>query len=583
MKIKRLRTAVLLPMVAYCLVMGLAACSNDDIANNDPATAGKGGVTFRMTEEDFEPAEEVSTRAAAPTTMIQDLGDGLTAEVTIEPDTTKHAKEKAAATRAITSTRPYTIRAYQGNVLKGEIKGKFNGTTFIPAAGDDGVMYLPHGNYDFVAFNDKVTASGTTLTVNRGDIKDAFYTVQRNVTINQDPRQSVAFSMKHAGAFSGITLIYANFLIDAEITNLEFIPYGGYYFSEKKATNPAERFTYKLETAPGSIPETMTYDFTTDSYTYPTMGQISNTNGVQRLNSNVFTGGSLNIGDKIAIQENDNQCREYLLPTTDLANYKITFTSGEIDGVSLVGKSVTVPTHKLVQANKQYTVNIKLILGYRYLFSDGTTGTLAANPSKTPIGVVVNNIKKLAVALNDAPGGNLYWDQYNYSGNRNSSGGPGNLVRQGNLWGSSLYNLDALKAADDYYTTAGYGGPQSAGGKYWTVPSRDEWIFVLGNLAIPSYSRHKIGENRTYGEWELKDYYDGIHPTAPTLNMTRFNNAFTQAGGTAPSGNYWFAEEQADASGKWQQRSALMYGSGIPHLDWQDKTYNAQVRPIIYY
>ena len=170
-----------------------------------------GIVSFSIDEKDYETSGNVtSTRAAAQSQPeIQDLGDGWQAEVSLVPDTTRRPEQKVA-TRAIYGNKHYTIRAYQGSTLKGEIKGTFNGNNFTPDAGDPGVMQLPHGYYDFVCFNDKVTANGTTLSVNRADIPNAYYTVERNVLINQDPKQKVAFTSKHAGALVNVYLEFTN-------------------------------------------------------------------------------------------------------------------------------------------------------------------------------------------------------------------------------------------------------------------------------------------------------------------------------------------------------------------------------------
>ena len=53
-------------------------------------------------------------------------------------------------------------------------------------------IILPHGTYDFICFNDKVSVNGTQFTVNRTDAATARFTIERNVVINQDPKQYVA-------------------------------------------------------------------------------------------------------------------------------------------------------------------------------------------------------------------------------------------------------------------------------------------------------------------------------------------------------------------------------------------------------
>ena len=139
------------------IVTGFAfsGCSNsEDLADGVTPQDGMERVSFKISEKDFEPAEEVAgTRAAAqPQTELQDLGDGWQAEVSLVPDTS-HREEAKAKTRSIYTPTHYTIQAYQGGVLKGQTKGTFKGSTFTPDAGATESIYLPHGSYDFVCFN----------------------------------------------------------------------------------------------------------------------------------------------------------------------------------------------------------------------------------------------------------------------------------------------------------------------------------------------------------------------------------------------------------------------------------------------
>ena len=198
MKIKKINTVILLLALAGIILTG---CSNEDIVNVNPQEEGTGNVSFSIVEKDYEPAtDNPKTRAAAEetTSVTQDLGDGLIAEVSLVPDTTH--RSEAPKTRAINTPTHYTIQAFQGNVKKGELKGTFNGSTFTPDTGQPEAIGLPHGTYDFVCFNDGVTSNGTLLSVNRAHAATARFTVKCGVAINQDPKQQVEFTLKHAGA-----------------------------------------------------------------------------------------------------------------------------------------------------------------------------------------------------------------------------------------------------------------------------------------------------------------------------------------------------------------------------------------------
>lgn len=63
--------------------------------------------------------------------------------------------------------------------------------------------------------------------------------------------------------------------------------------------------------------------------------------------------------------------------------------------------------------------------------------------------------------------------------------------------------------------------------------------------------------------------------------MTRFNKAFTDVGGTAPSGIYWTRNECQDG-GNYMQGLMFIGGSGYG-FQLASKTSTAQVRPFIRY
>lgn len=573
-------------MLALSIVAGsfLVGCSNsEDLSKELTPKEGMGIVSFSIDEKDYETSENVtSTRAAAQSQPeIQDLGDGWQAEVSLVPDTTRRPEQKVA-TRAIYGNKHYTIRAYQGSTLKGEIKGKFNGNNFTPDAGDPGVMQLPHGYYDFVCFNDKVTANGTTLSVNRADIPNAYYTVERNVLINQDPKQKVAFTSKHAGALVYVSLTYINCEIPTTVTTTvsrtEFNPWMGSTktFYKTKTTNPADQYQYVLNTATNSIPETMSYDFVANTYSYPTMGQLSKS-------------GSLQVGDSdpnatpgsIEYLGGDNIADVYLLPSTDCSKFKLTFTTGELYGKSLAGKSVTVPTHKLVERNKQYNLKINLIMENQYLFSDGTIGFLDKNIGKTAIGVVYNLVSRRALALKDVTeysNSNFMW-----SYNTTSQESYGALVNYNQLFtastsGQVATSTIATQAARNYT-------PQLTS-KQWRIPDFQE-VLVIGS---------NFGKMASYGKDSRHPYdYSFLVPESasatdftpspssinfPQMDMTRFNAAFTRVGGDPMMGTYWTNTECKDGS-EYRQVVVNVGGSSNYSISLAPKNSTAKIRPVI--
>lgn len=588
MKKNIFRTLLIMFVFSVISCLGFSGCSNsEDLSNDVTPENDMGHVSFKITEKDFELGEEIAgTRAAAqPQPELQDLGDGVMAEVSLVPDTT-HRVQNKAATRAIYTPTHYTIQAYQGSVKKGELKGTFNGSTFTPDTGQPKSMNLPHGTYDFVCFNDKVMANGTQYTVNRADAGTARFTVKRGVVINQDPKQYVAFEMKYAGANIWVSLSYANFSIEMVATHLSGS--GLFPQAEYQANNPAERVKTSMESLPGSIPETMIYDFSTDTYTYPSLGTQTPTTpweiGASALNQM--------LGHKMFVNSNYSSGDVFCLPTTDCANFKLTFTFGEFYGHSLAGKSITIPTHKQVEINKQYHVVVNLLLSPTYLFSDGTTGALT--PGKTPVGVVLDPYQKIAVALNDVTsafgGSNLQWASYSSRESSNPATNYKDLFDKYESLNSKgtvnyISSSAAMSAARGYYQTVGFGNSFGSN-QVWYVPSVKEFLLMgvsLGRLPhrTPGDMMSETGYNYLIPSNAPATGFTGTFPQFPTMDMTRFNKAFTDAGGIAPSGTYWTSTECQDGS-DYKQGIIDVNGAGYSFF-LSSKTASSKVRPFIHY
>ena len=65
------------------------------------------------------------------------------------------------------------------------------------------------------------------------------------------------------------------------------------------------------------------------------------------------------------------------------------------------------------------------------------------------------------------------------------------------------------------------------------------------------------------------------------MDMTRFNNAFTNVNGEAPSGTYWTSIECKD--GTEYKQATITISGGKYHLGLKSKTETAKVRPFIRY
>lgn len=582
MKIKRINTAFLLLALAG---MTLTGCSNEDLANVNPQEEGTGNVSFSIVEKDYEPADNTpKSRAAIEETKpeIQDLGNGLIAEVSLVPDTTHRVENPK--TRAINTPTHYTIQAYQGGVKKGELKGTFNGSTFTPDPGQPEAIGLPHGTYDFVCFNDGVTSNGTKLTVNLVDAATARFDVQRNVVINQDPKQQIKFTMKHAGARVLVVAEYRNFAITSKMTSTQYIDEFGMAMYKGQFDNPLEKFKYTVGTSANDAPSTMVYDVATNSYSYPTMGQAS-VSGEAETGWPVAAGGTpgSTFGNQSSIFKS-----VYVLPTTDVAKLKVTFTYGELYGNSLVGKSITIPNHKQVEANKRYFVEVRVYMTNQYLYSDGTSGSLDKNTGKTPIAVIYNLVHRLAIALHDVKVGGSDQIQWNNATSQESSDPVTNY--QTLLGGSWEGNVSATNTATQ--ATANYTVPYTGSAPLnWKVPTRLMFCDMgdfLGRMLESGNSVELYSRNDASFKFLIPSSAaaTGFTPAPSTINfpamdMTHFNNAFTKVGGTPPSGTYWMSTECKD--GTEYKQATITISGGKYHLGLKSKTETAKIRPFIYY
>ena len=581
MKIKRINTVILLLAFAGITLTG---CSNEDLANITPQEEGTGNVSFSIVEKDYEPADNTPKSRAAEETKseAQDLGDGLMAEVSLMPDTTHRAE--APKTRAINTPTRYTIQAYQGGVKKGELKGTFNGSTFTPDAGQPKSISLPHGTYDFVCFNDKVTANGTQFTVNRSDAATARFTVQRGVVINPVSKQQVTFTMKHAGSAINVCIWYINFSLKGELTNVQVVDNGllspnrGQLIYKGKVANPAENYHYTMGTPAGTVPETMVYDLATDATSNPAMGQIS-VSGEPDANG-------LNVAAGVMPGWNYPSSRTvfsmYCLPKTDCSKLKLTFTSGEFYGCSLAGKTVTVPEVKQTEANKMYNILVRLYINDQYLYDDGTAGPLAKNSGKNPVGVVIDPYMRVAVALHDVNEGGS--DQFQWSNATTTQE-------------SSLVSYDygtLVGSASDYVAT---GAAFQAADNYVPAISGHSWrIQPLQNFIIMGHSLGRMLESGDTYKKFFKMSWSYLVPSGaaatgftpvpssvnfPAMDMTRFNAAFKKVHGTVPSGTYWTNSECK--VGSEYKMATIEISGGKLHLGLKSKTETAKVRPFIFY
>ena len=361
--------------LSAALLLFTASCSNDE--NNSEQKEPTQAVQFSFINEDFG-EDETPTRTAETTKpQIIDLGD-CEAEISVESEPA--TKTRGALTPA---NGHYTIRAYQAGTLKGEMSGTFSGGTFTPDGGSNKKLNLPYGTYDFVAFNDDVTVSGTNLTTPRAKAETArmgFATIN----ITSPTPIKVLFTMKHVGC-----------RLRTQFVCQKHIP---------------ENITATLEqTAANVIPTSVAYNPATKAYTATNGAMAAENNNLPADNSSKFVGS--NYGQNYAYFSTSDY--HYFLPTTEGAKLKLVFSAGTVFWKPLTGTIPQLNATLQMQAGKSYVVKIKLKPGYTYLMSDGTTGhfkdTTFGGGTKTPVAVVADPTARVAIALKNVSDTEYDW------------------------------------------------------------------------------------------------------------------------------------------------------------------------------
>ena len=460
--------------LAVALLLLTAACSNDE--NNNPKEKPTQAVQFSFTNEDFGADETLSraTGAAEAKPQTVDLGD-CEAEISVE-------NEPAVKTRGTMTNANghYTIRAYQGGTLKGEIKGTFSGGNFTPDATSPKDIGLSAGTYDFIAFNDDVIPSGSDLTVDRTKAETARMGTTTVLITATPQKQKVNFTMKHVGCRLRTQIVTQKHISETITATLE-------------------------QTAANVIPTSVAYNPATKAYT--------NSNGAmtpEANNSPASTEAKYHIsgyGVPAHFFYTSTSDYHYFLPTTNGTKLKLMFSGGTVFWDPLSGIIPQLSAALTMNANKSYLVKIKLKPNYLYLFSDGTTGffkeTTAGGGSKTPVAIVVERTKHIAMALQDIPDPFIptnvalfNWDNKltlssvdmptsdseaftRYNGYEETWDGSTTL--DGKIKGNEAV-YPAFKATNDYANQVSVSGTLT--GKKWYLPALGEWKYAISTLGF---------------------------------------------------------------------------------------------------
>ena len=450
-----------------CLVglLLLSACSSEEnMADTGNKIDVAKGIRFQFTEEGFEPGEVAAakqgTRALAEPQEI-DLGNGIIAEATLEPDTAGCLQTRAGNPVPDGTYKIYAIDA--GGTRHDGLTGTMTGGVFTPS----GHWELEAGTYTFVCINSAVTDNGNELYVNMGqgrfkeDNDNPLIGVVPSVVVTNPNDVIVSFVMRHQQAR----------------VRYGFVSY----------TEPIENFDLAFDTD-GSHEGDIYYDLQGNKLRTGTeVARLMTKEHIPVHQDRAYAPSSL--------------VTEYL-HTTDYVYVCPVLTPyhvfANVRKMSLYGRTITYRQHYFtfgtLQKNHSYIWKLKFKnKDPWYLYNDGTIGSLAKRGSRTPIGIVVKeklseSDQGTACALNL-----IYarWKNVNDNLVENVNPSPTSIIEaaadmNGYNW-TYQPNLQGVVRANEpttypaFYKAAHYnpGVPTASNIGRWYLPSYGEWIKLV--------------------------------------------------------------------------------------------------------
>ena len=356
----------------------ITACENDKNEVINKTSKSAQSIVFSMNGAPFNDDIERGTRAVAISVFSQriDIGNNVEAEISIERD----APQSNALTRVITSGNRYTIVAFKAGTAQkvAESKGYFDTVTGnFRYDTDSKIIQIEPGNYDFVCYTHQyASCDGNTITVSLENAGNAFIGRKNNITITKQKRQEISFTMKHVGArvrTKAVTLIAAEFLIGTLASPVGI-----------SANYNMQTGEYKIVS---SSKPTVSHAF----QNYDIAGTAHDSN----LNDDVHT---LTNSDYLSV-----------LPGTKSEQISFALYNGKIYGKEIHMGTEQLKAGTTFEANGSYTIIVKFMPKFQYLFEDGITGYLSDNNRKGHIPVALVYAPHRGIALWDAKVGTVYW------------------------------------------------------------------------------------------------------------------------------------------------------------------------------
>ena len=527
----------------------LSACSSEEnMADTGNKIDVAKGIRFQFTEEAFVPGEVAAakqgTRALAEPQEI-DLGNGIIAEATLEPDTSGCAQTRAGNPVPDGTYKIYAIDA--GGTRHDGLTGTMTSGVFTP----NNRWELESGTYTFVCINSAVTDNGNELYVklNHEDGMPLIG-VSDPIVVNNPFDVLVPFIMRHQQAR----------------VRYQFVSY----------TEPMASPTLNW------LNSDAMYDV--GSAYFDLKGNRLRDGGASA--GIFYTSGTLHLNQPYqpsSIIKEYTYTTDYILCSPEFASATYYAIGGTLYGRTFgSNKPVFFGT---LQKNHSYIWKLKLKnKDPWYLYNDGTIGSLAKRGSRTPIGIVVKekaseSAQGTAIALKDVSSGTTFayttpynWAKMNTQHNTThyTDANDGINDMDGYKWtyeaaGSVDGRIKANFEADytPFYKAAQYNPGVAVTGSNvgkWYVPALGEWALAW----------------KVFGKW------DGNIPSwgMLTMSVSAMNSAFTAAGGdNLYSYEYWTCTEYEGS-----MRPALSVG-GTGFYIGLNATHNltGHVRPFVHF
>lgn len=504
--------------MAVMVVSGtfFVSCGNEE---GTPSEMKGRGLTFKVNVEDFEAEPAASRSLQVHQPSVIDLGNGLVAEISVQPDT--QPERPALQSRATLSDGRYKIYVLDasGARLSGahkELNGTVSGGVFTPDANE--YLLLENGTYTFVCINDAVTDNGTSLSISDLSVNPMIGVATK--TLSQQ-NEVVTFTMKHQMA--RVRFQITSYTAPAVGAIINFYSdtgdWGGETFDLKgMSTGKINGGAFFKQNVPASVVNPVAYSPLVKPHTVITPSYF------------------------------------YLVEGFDTGYFWLNFSGGTLHGKNMADFTPILlngmPQRTLVKKNHSYVINLRLkSKDPLHLYQDGTVGYLGDKGSRTPIGVVAKQktetTEGIAVALKDA--GDFPYNKDRFSSptswtsvNTTSYNDLSDVFNdmEGYKWtwdpaGSLDGRVKAQEAAD--YTQFHAAGNYSPGvavtgtnvGK-WYLPAMGEWAEAwktIAGLILPKY----------------EPYTDSA--TVP-FDGTKFDAPFIAAGGEGFKGKAYVTSSE---------------------------------------